>query len=52
MTQIELVLSVIGLFMLRIGLPLLLLIALGTIIDRWQRKQHEEARHQREQQAH
>lgn len=52
MTQFELVLSVIGLFMLRIGIPLLLLIVLGTIIDRWQSKHHEAARQQREQQAH
>lgn len=39
MTEIELVLSVIGLFLLRIGLPVLLLVILGKIIDNWQSNQ-------------
>jgi hypothetical protein len=35
------VLSVIGLFMLRIGVPVLLLVALGIIVDRWQSRREE-----------
>jgi hypothetical protein len=35
------VLSVIGLFMLRIGVPVLLLVALGILIDRWQTRRDE-----------
>jgi hypothetical protein len=35
------VLSVVGLFMLRIGVPVLLLVALGIIIDRWQSRREE-----------
>lgn len=41
MSELELVLSVIAFFMVRIGIPLILLVALGTMIDRWQRQQHE-----------
>jgi len=40
MSEFELVLSVMGLFMLRIGIPLILLVTLGTVIDRWQRNHH------------
>jgi hypothetical protein len=40
------VLSVLGLFMLRIGGPLLLLVGLGILIDRWQRKREQEIRRQ------
>ncbi|RPI98141.1 MAG: hypothetical protein EHM39_08505 [Chloroflexi bacterium] len=41
------VLSVVGLFMLRIGVPVLLLVALGIVIDRWQtrREEHIEQRY-------
>ncbi len=35
------ILSVIGLFMLRIGVPVLLLVALGIVIDRWQSRREE-----------
>jgi hypothetical protein len=35
------VLSVVGLFMLRIGVPVLLLVALGIVIDRWQSRREE-----------
>jgi hypothetical protein len=35
------VLSVVGLFMLRIGVPVLLLVALGIAIDRWQSRREE-----------
>jgi hypothetical protein len=41
------VLSVVGLFLLRIGVPVLLLVALGILIDRWQtrREQYIEQRY-------
>jgi hypothetical protein len=37
MTEVGTVLTVIGMFLIRIGIPLILLIALGTLIERWQR---------------
>lgn len=37
------VLTVIGLFLVRIGIPLVALIALGTLIDRHQTKKRAEA---------
>lgn len=43
MTELELVLSVIGMFILRIGIPLILLVILGTMIDRWQRRSYIES---------
>ena len=43
MTEFGLVLSVVVMFFVRIGIPLLLLVVLGMIIDRWQKKQHEDA---------
>lgn len=46
MSEVELVISVIGLFMVRIGLPLIALVSLGTIVERWQRKFHEKAQKQ------
>jgi hypothetical protein len=41
------ILSVVGLFLLRIGVPVLLLVALGILIDRWQtrREQYIEQRY-------
>jgi hypothetical protein len=42
MTEIGTVLAVIGLFLLRVGLPIVLLIALGLLIDRWQNKRNAE----------
>ena len=41
MSDIQLILSVIGLFFIRIGIPVLLLVILGTLIDRWQRNQFD-----------
>lgn len=38
MADFGLVLSVILLFVVRIGIPLIVLIAIGTFIDRWQQK--------------
>jgi hypothetical protein len=35
------ILSVVGLFMLRVGVPVLLLVALGIIIDKWQSRREE-----------
>jgi hypothetical protein len=35
------VLSVAGLFMLRIGVPVLVLVALGILVDRWQTRRDE-----------
>ena len=35
------VLSVVGLFLLRIGVPVLLLVALGIVIDRWQTRREQ-----------
>ena len=43
MTEIGLAISVIVIFLIRIGIPLLLLVALGIVIDRWQRRLHEDA---------
>jgi hypothetical protein len=42
MAEIGTVLAVIGLFLLRVGLPIVLLIALGLLIDRWQTKRNAE----------
>ena len=41
MNDIVLILEVIGLFLLRIGIPLILLVTLGTLIDRWQTRVHK-----------
>ena len=41
MDDIGLVLSVIALFLLRIGVPVILLVSLGVLIDRWQSKREE-----------
>lgn len=44
MKEIWLVLSVVGLFLLRIGVPLLLLMLVGVFIERWQTRREEEVR--------
>jgi hypothetical protein len=36
MDQLLLTISVVALFLLRIGLPVIVLIAVGVVIDRWQ----------------
>lgn len=41
MTEFDLVINVFALFFIRIGIPLLLLVLLGTVIDNRQRKQHQ-----------
>lgn len=37
----EEILSVAGLFLLRVGLPIVLLVILGVVVDRWQNKREE-----------
>ena len=44
MQDIQLILSVAIMFFLRIGIPLLVLITLGTLIDRWQTSRENEIR--------
>jgi hypothetical protein len=41
MNALWVVVSVIGLFFLRIGVPLLILIGLGVALDTWQRRRAE-----------
>lgn len=38
MVELQTVVTVIVLFMIRIGIPLALLVGLGVLIDRWQSK--------------
>lgn len=42
----EEILSVTGLFLLRVGLPIILLVILGVVIDRWQTKREERVQRQ------
>lgn len=44
MQEIQLIVSVAVMFFLRIGIPLLVLIVLGTLIDRWQTNRENEIR--------
>lgn len=44
MQDIQLVLNVAVMFFMRIGIPLLVLILLGTLIDRWQTAREDELR--------
>ena len=43
MDEILSVLSVAGLFLVRVGLPVLVLVVLGILIDRWQTGREAEA---------
>lgn len=43
MTELTLVIDVVLMFFVRIGIPLILLVVLGVLIDRWQRRLHERA---------
>jgi hypothetical protein len=47
MSEFALILNVIVLFLFRIGVPLLLLVIVGIIIERWQSKLHENAQNYR-----
>ena len=38
MTDITMVLSVAGLFLIRVGIPVLALVTVGILVDRWQSK--------------
>lgn len=42
MAELTSVLAVVGLFMLRIGVPVVVLITLGVFIDRWQNRRNAE----------
>lgn len=42
MNDIITILTVIGLFLIRIGIPLILLVAIGTLIERHQTRQRAE----------
>lgn len=42
------ILAVAGLFLLRVGLPLVALIVLGLLVDRWQTRRNEEIKRQLE----
>lgn len=44
MENLSLTLSVVVLFVLRIGIPVLLLIILGVLIDRWQTAREKQIR--------
>lgn len=42
MEQLLLVVSVAAMFLLRIGVPVILLLSIGILIDRWQSKREKE----------
>ncbi len=44
MAELSTVLAVLGLFMLRIGVPVVVLVTLGVLIDRWQTRREAEVR--------
>ena len=44
MNELLSILGVMGFFLLRVGLPIVLLVALGILIDRWQTKREEKIR--------
>lgn len=43
MSELQVVLSAAGLFIVRIGIPVMVLVALGVLIDRWQTHREAEA---------
>lgn len=45
MNDILMVVNVVVLFLLRIGLPVLVLVTLGTLIDRWQKQRESQIEH-------
>ena len=49
MIELQTVVGIVALFILRIGIPLALLVGLGIIIDRWQRKRADEVEQYRRQ---
>lgn len=44
MEQLLLTLSIAALFLLRIGVPVIILITIGIVIDRWQNHREQELR--------
>lgn len=46
MEQLLLVVSVVVMFLLRIGVPVILLLTIGVLIDRWQSKREKEVQHE------
>ena len=38
MADVTMVLSVAGLFLIRVGIPVLALVTVGILVDRWQKK--------------
>ena len=48
MTEFTLIINVILMFFLRIGLPLIVLVILGIVVDRWQTRLHQDADAQQE----
>ena len=46
MEQLLTILSVAALFLVRIGVPVLILIALGILVDRWQSKREDALRNE------
>ncbi len=46
MNEILEVVAIAGLFLLRVGAPVLLLVVLGVLIDRWQRNRNAEIQRQ------
>ena len=43
MNEIQLAVGVVALFVARIGLPMLILIVIGILVDRWQSKRNQDA---------
>ncbi len=41
MDQLLLTLSIVALFLIRLGVPVILLISVGVVIDRWQSKREQ-----------
>jgi hypothetical protein len=41
MDQLLLTLSIVALFLVRLGIPVILLISIGVVIDRWQSKREQ-----------
>lgn len=48
----EAILSVAALFILRVGLPIVLLVLLGVVVDRWQKRRDDQLKAHYAQNAH
>lgn len=49
MIELQAVVGIVALFIMRVGIPLALLVGLGVLIDRWQQKRAEEVEEYRQQ---